>query len=173
MSIQLPKATFPEHLQLVQQVGRQTFMETFSDDNTPEDMEKYLKESFSDEKVRKELQNKNSIIHLATVGENPVGYMKVNFGESQTERDYPGSMELERLYIIKSAKRLGIGSKLMSLALEYAKEAKVPFVWLGVWEKNFPAQKFYEKHGFSVCGSHTFVLGNDPQTDFIMKRKIE
>jgi ribosomal protein S18 acetylase RimI-like enzyme len=46
-------------------------------------------------------------------------------------------------------------------------------MWLGVWTKNFRAQEFYRKFGFTKCGEHVFVLGSDPQTDWVMSRSLK
>lgn len=172
MSVIIKQATFPNDLKMVQEIGRETFKETFESQNTAEDMEKYLRESFSDDKLTKEMLNKDSSFYLAFINDKPAGYLKINFNDSQTEPDHPGSMELERIYVLQSSKRMGIGSKLLETAIERAKEAKVSHIWLGVWEHNIPAQKFYEKYGFIRKGSHTFVLGNDPQTDYIMEKAL-
>jgi hemerythrin-like domain-containing protein len=45
-------------------------------------------------------------------------------------------------------------------------------VWLGVWDKNEKAIAFYQKNGFEIVGEHPFVMGNDRQNDFIMKREL-
>lgn len=42
--------------------------------------------------------------------------------------------------------------------------------WLGVWERNDRAIRFYARHGYERCGEHVFQLGDDAQTDYIMQR---
>lgn len=172
MALSYIKAIYPDHLKLIQQVGRQTFFETFEDSNTEEDMKKYLKESFADEKIKREMTNPNSMFYLAMDKNYPAGYLRINFDGAQSEKDYPGSLEVERLYITKDQKRKGIGSELMKIAIDHAKKAGVPYMWLGVWEHNYPAQEFYKSFGFEFFGAHTFVLGNDPQTDLLMKKVL-
>lgn len=102
---------------------------------------------------------------LAQVKENdclsPVGYMKVNFGSAQTEKGYDNSMEIQRIYVSKSCKGMGIGSRFMDSALTLAKKKGVDYVWLGVWEHNHKAIKFYQDKGFVRFGEHFFVLGED------------
>lgn len=43
---------------------------------------------------------------------------------------------------------------------------------LGVWEHNHRALRFYEKNGFIAFGTHIFQLGNDQQTDILMKKSV-
>lgn len=98
--------------------------------------------------------------------------MKMNFGAAQTERVSENAAEVQRLYVAAACKGRGIGTRLLSLAESCAKEAGASVLWLGVWENNFAARKFYEKLGFSRVGAHTFVLGGDAQTDFIMQKNL-
>ena len=56
--------------------------------------------------------------------------------------------------------------QLMNFALDFAMTNKYEVVWLGVWEHNNRAQKFYWKYGFEKSGhTHPFPIGNTPQTD--------
>jgi ribosomal protein S18 acetylase RimI-like enzyme len=45
-------------------------------------------------------------------------------------------------------------------------------IWLGVWEKNHNAIGFYTKNGFITFDKHLFLLGDDQQTDLLMKLEI-
>ncbi len=165
-----------EDLEEVCKIGALTFEETFAAENTKEDMEKYLQEDFNREKVLSEMENPSSVFYLAQIqeGEEKItaGYMKVNFDGAQTEEGYSNSLELQRIYVAKAHKGKGIGSHFMDEALHLAREKSVDYVWLGVWEKNFKAQKFYQDKGFIPFGQHTFILGEDRQTDYLMKKML-
>ena len=166
-----------ENVAFLSEIGAKTFKETFAAENTKEDMEKYLQKDFNKEKILSEVQNPDSVFMLAQVKENdslsPVGYMKVNFDSAQTEKGYDNSMEIQRIYVAKSCKGMGIGSHFMDCALKLAKERCVEYVWLGVWEHNYKAIKFYQDKGFVRFGEHVFVLGEDRQTDFLMKKTLD
>lgn len=166
-----------EDVTSISEIGAKTFEETFASVNSKEDMEKYLQKDFNAEQILSEVQNPESIFMLAQVKENdsllPVGYMKVNFGSAQTEKDYDNSMEIQRIYVAKSCKGLGIGSHFMDCALRLAEEKGLAYVWLGVWEHNYKAIKFYQDRGFVRFGEHVFVLGEDRQTDFLMKKTLD
>ncbi|SFK68116.1 Ribosomal protein S18 acetylase RimI [Lachnospiraceae bacterium KH1T2] len=162
-----------KNLKELQGICRKTFSETFAEQNTEEDMNKYLDETYNDDVLSKEISDKDSKIFLAYDDNGEVlGYLKVNRGSAQTEKGYEGSLEIQRIYIAKAAKGQGIGSKFMELAENQAREWKLSYIWLGVWEFNYQAQKFYKGKGFTRFSEHVFVLGEDKQTDFLMKKVL-
>lgn len=156
----------------LQKIGRQTFYETFSTGNTQENMQKYLDERFSIEKLTAELNDKNAIFYFAQLENKIVGYLKINFGDSQTELKDDKSLEIERIYVLKEFQGKKIGQILYDKAIEIAKQKDADYIWLGVWEENPRAIKFYKKNGFVEFDKHIFKLGNDEQTDIMMKLKL-
>lgn len=158
-----------EHLK---KISEMTFLETFADTNSKEDMDGYLQENFSEEQMVKELSHEGSSFYLVNVEGEPAGYMKLNTGSAQTEEGHPNALEVQRIYILERYKGNGIGKKLIHMAIDSAKNMKQDYVWLGVWEHNYPAIKFYEKLGFEKFGQHTFMLGEDAQIDNLMKRDL-
>ena len=157
------------HLKQLQEIGRQTFSETFSGSNNAADMEKYLAEGFSAEKLAEELNNSHSQFYFAKSGETVIGYLKLNFGKSQTELQHNNAMEIERIYVLHQYQGKQVGQLLYKTAVQKAIHAGVDYIWLGVWEKNTSAIGFYKKNGFVEFGKHVFKLGNDEQTDIMMK----
>ena len=95
--IVISKATINDIDQL-QKIGRQTFLETFSAGNTDENMQKYLDEGFSKTKLTTELDDQNAEFYFATLDGNVIGYLKINFGQSQTELQDDKALEIERPY---------------------------------------------------------------------------
>lgn len=93
----------------LQKVGRQTFFETFSQTNTEENMQKYLEESFSSDKLLGELNNPDSLFYFAKYNDEIVGYLKLNFGHSQTELNDNEALEIERIYVLKNFQGKKIG----------------------------------------------------------------
>ena len=156
-----------------QKIGRQTFYETFSAGNTEENMTKYLEEGFSIEKLTSELSNKNSELYFATLDNDVIGYLKLNFGQSQTELKDDKALEIERIYVLKEFHEKKVGQLLYEKAMQIAKQKNADYVWLGVWEENPRAINFYKKNGFVEFDKHIFKLGNDEQTDIMMKLQIE
>ena len=168
--INIIKINIPE-VEKLQEISRKTFIETFEDVNSEENMQLYLEEKLSIEQLTTELENPNSEFYFAQEGNNILGYLKLNFNEAQTEKVEEG-YEIERIYVLKVFHGMKIGQMLFEKAISIGKERKMKSVWLGVWEENHRALRFYEKNGFEVFGKHTFVLGSDTQTDLMMKLKI-
>lgn len=160
-------------LETLQNIGIQTFSETFSEDNSEEAMKKYLEESFNTEKIESELANPDSFFYIAWEEDNPVGYLKVNSGKAQTELQDETSLEIERIYVKKSHHGKKVGQLLYDQALETAKSLHKAYLWLGVWEQNERALSFYRKNGFVEFDKHIFVLGDEEQTDLMMKKMID
>lgn len=171
-NIDIQKVTLNDIDQL-QKIGRQTFSETFSGDNSEEDMKKYLDENFSVEKLTDELNNKNSEFYFAKLENTVIGYLKLNFGESQTELKDNKALEIERIYVPKEFHGQSVGQILYEKAIQVAKQKDVDYVWLGVWEENLRALSFYKKNGFTEFDKHIFKLGNDEQTDIMMKLQLK
>jgi ribosomal protein S18 acetylase RimI-like enzyme len=156
----------------LQRIGRQTFFETFSTGNTEENMNKYLEEGFAVEKLTDELNDKNSEFYFASLGNKVIGYLKLNFGQSQTEIKEDKALEIERIYVLKEYHGKKVGQILYDKAIQIARLKNVDYVWLGVWEENPRAINFYKKNGFVEFDKHIFKLGDDEQTDIMMRLKL-
>lgn len=169
--VEIKKVTIHDIGQL-KQIGRETFSETFSSGNTEENMNKYLEEGFSVEKLTEELNNKNSEFYFALSENKVIGYLKINFGKSQTELQDDKALEIERIYVLKEFHGKKVGQVLYEKAIEIAKQKNAVYIWLGVWEENPRAISFYKKNGFVEFDKHIFKLGDDEQTDIMMKLKL-
>ncbi|MFT3947395.1 MAG: GNAT family N-acetyltransferase [Agriterribacter sp.] len=162
-----------KHVDALQKIGKQTFSETFSSSNTDEDMRKYLDENFSLAKLAKELNNKDSLFYFATINGQVIGYLKLNFGAAQTELKDNTAVEIERIYVLQAFHGKKVGQLLYQKAIQVAKQKNAEYVWLGVWEDNTRAIQFYRKNGFIEFSKHIFRLGNDEQTDIMMKLQLK
>ncbi|MBO0358028.1 GNAT family N-acetyltransferase [Hymenobacter sp. BT186] len=158
-----------QDLDVLQQIGRQTFRETFSATNSAENMKRYLEEGFSGEKLLAELQNPHSTFYFAELAGTVIGYLKVNTGPAQTEAQSVSALEIERIYVLQAYHGQQIGQVLYNQAMQLAVQANADYVWLGVWEENPRAIRFYQKNGFVAFDKHVFMLGDDAQTDILMK----
>ena len=157
----------------LQKIGRLTFFETFAAGNTEENMKNYLEEGFSEVKLSSELADPDSQFYFAILGDDIIGYLKVNIGSSQTELKDISALEIERIYIKPNSKRLGLGKYLLNYAIEKAKELQKTSAWLGVWEENINALNFYKKKNFVCFSEHVFELGGEKQRDILMKLIIK
>jgi len=162
----------PGDVTRLQRIGRTTFAETFSAVNTEENMKTYLDDHFSTAALSAQVNNDASQFYFAVLGGEDIGYLKINTGRAQTEIKDAQSLEIERIYVLKAFHGRNVGQVLYEKALEIAKDADVDFVWLGVWEKNSRAMRFYSKNGFVPFDKHIFQLGSDEQTDIMMKKTV-
>lgn len=158
-----------QDVEALQAIGRVTFSQTFSEHNNAEDMEAYLKTSYAIEKLTAEINNPESEFYFAKENENIIGYLKINTGKAQTEIKNLDAFEIERIYVDQAYLGKKIGQILFQKALQLARQKKAAYVWLGVWEENHRAIAFYKKNGFVPFDKHIFKLGNDEQTDIMMK----
>ena len=159
-----------DDIEPLQTISRQTFFETFSESNTKENMAKYLEEGFSAERLTTELSDESSEFYFAMLDNDIIGYLKLNLGLSQTELRDDKALEIERIYVIKEFHGKKVGQLLYDKAIEIAYHVRADYVWLGVWEENPRAINFYKKNGFVEFDKHTFRLGDDDQTDIIMRK---
>ncbi|QKZ13959.1 GNAT family N-acetyltransferase [Spirosoma sp. KUDC1026] len=159
-------------LNLVQQISRETFIDTFARHNSAADMAAYVEKCFNPEKVHAELTNPNSLFFIAWDADRPVGYLKVNTGGAQTELLDETALEIERIYVNRTHQGRNVGYLLYEKALDIARQKNKEYIWLGVWEENPRAIRFYEKQGFVPFATHLFMLGEDEQTDILMKKTL-
>ncbi|RNL84501.1 GNAT family N-acetyltransferase [Sinomicrobium pectinilyticum] len=168
MSLSFKKCT-TAHLDVLLKLSKITFTETYAAQNDPEDFKSYMEKAFARELVQKELQNGLSFFYLAYDDGEPVGYFKLNPAGAQTDINEPGTMELERIYLLRSAQGKKLGNDLIRKAIEISREQNAAYMWLGVWDQNTRAIAFYERNGFVKFGEHPFVIGEAKQTDWLMK----
>jgi ribosomal protein S18 acetylase RimI-like enzyme len=159
-------------LSKLQRIAQDTFSETFAAVNTAENMKTYLDNSFSTIRLMEELTNEESRFYFAVQDGAVIGYLKINRGQAQTELKDSQALEIERIYVLKAWHGKNIGQLLYEKAMEIAAELGVKYVWLGVWEKNIRAIRFYSKNGFIPFDKHLFKLGDDEQTDLMMKKTL-
>lgn len=167
----LKKATILD-LKDIQNISIETFVSTFSDVNTPQNMQNYIETAFNDSQLTSEINNPATAFYLALYEDLVVGYLKINFNGAQTEESYPNSLEIHRIYVHEDFHGKKVGQFLLNKALDIGKEKQFKNIWLGVWEKNFRAQAFYSKNNFEKIAEHPFVLGDEKQIDYIMSLNL-
>jgi ribosomal protein S18 acetylase RimI-like enzyme len=170
-TIEIKKATILD-LDSIQKISTQTFTETFAAVNTPENIANYIKDSLNTEQLTAELNNANSQFYIAYSDTEVVGYLKINFGDAQTESFNENALEVQRIYVLQNFHGKNIGQLLLEEVKKIAQATGVDYIWLGVWEENHKALRFYTKNGFVVFDKHVFIMGNDEQTDLLMRFEI-
>ncbi|MDC6350550.1 GNAT family N-acetyltransferase [Zeaxanthinibacter sp. PT1] len=159
-------------LELLSSMSRETFRQAFEAQNEPQDFKTYLDKAFSLETLGRELAQTATSFYFIYREDALVAYMKLNTGNAQTDLREASGMELERIYVLKDYQGLGIGAEVLSHVKQMAREAGKEYLWLGVWEENKDAIRFYEKHGFVKSGMHPYYIGNDRQMDWVMKTDL-
>ncbi|MEK7355384.1 MAG: GNAT family N-acetyltransferase [Bdellovibrionota bacterium] len=154
--------------QTLAEIGRATFIETFAKDNTQEDMDAYVAATFGAEKQLEEIRDPKRRIEIAWIENQSAGFLHLLAGTPDSAVTGPKPIEILRLYVDSRWHGKGVGAALMERCLQIAREEGFETIWLGVWERNFRAQSFYKKYGFTTVGKHIFRLGSDDQTDLIM-----
>ncbi len=158
--------------EFIAELSRQTFYETFASQNTRENMNRFMQEQFSMEKLVSEVSAPGNTFLLAFEKELPVGYAMLREGKNPPELDPEPALEIARIYAVRSSVGKGVGRSLMQKCIEIAEERNKKIIWLGVWEHNQLAIGFYLKWGFVKFATHIFLLGDDPQTDWLMKKEL-
>ncbi|HTK38245.1 MAG TPA: GNAT family N-acetyltransferase [Pyrinomonadaceae bacterium] len=151
-----------------------TFWDAFAHHpkNAPDDLAHYMRQAFNVEQITRELEDPQAIFLIAEIDGEMAGYAKLVTSNIEPGIAAEQPIELNRLYSQQKFLGKGVGQALMDACFEKAKQNEHDIIWLGVWEYNPRAQRFYEKNGFRVVGKHTFVLGSDPQTDLLMQKEI-
>lgn len=151
-----------------------TFWDAFAHHpkNAPDDLNHYMRQAFNLEQILLELEDAKSIFLIAEIDGDAAGYAKLVTDTKEDGITAERPIELNRLYSHQQFLGKGIGQALMDACFERAKADGRDVMWLGVWEFNPRAHRFYEKNGFRVVGSHVFLLGEDPQTDLLMQKDL-
>jgi len=171
LQIQIVEVVLADLFRL-QEISKRTFSDSFAALNTVENLKFHLDNHFTQEKLTAEILNRDSSFFFAVYERNPVGYLKINQGNAQTVLPNDQAVEIERIYVDQLFKGSGIGKIFISKAEELANASWAKYLWLGVWEHNEPAIRFYEKNGFVKFGHHIFKLGDDEQTDLLLKKTL-
>lgn len=157
------------HLDDLVKIAVRTFGETFASTNSAENMRNYYNRCFTVEQFGKEMKDPHCWFFFAEYNGVLAGYLKVNAGQAQTELKEDDGFEVERIYVLKKFHGMGVGKALMSYSIEFGRKLGKRYLWLGVYEKNYRALKFYRKLGMEEFADHLFMMGMQPQRDVLMR----
>jgi ribosomal protein S18 acetylase RimI-like enzyme len=154
------------------ELAARTFRETFAADNRPEDMALHTAQAYGTSQQKRELDDPEVSTLLVEVDGELAGYAQLRSGVAPACVTGEAPVELWRFYIARQWHGRGVAQALMRRVESDAYRRGGRTLWLGVWERNERAKAFYNKNGFTDVGSHTFMVGTDPQTDRIMVRPV-
>ncbi len=163
----------PKDINELQGLSITTFTHAFENQNDPKDFQAYLTKAFSKEQLLSELKDPNTSFYFVSHRGTPVGYFKTNIFEAQNELQEPEGMELERIYVNSLFQGKGIGLRILSFVESLAQKEGKTYLWLGVWEHNTKAIRFYERYGYMKFDTHPYYIGNDEQTDWLLKKEFK
>jgi hypothetical protein len=156
-------------LETLVRLSQKTFYDAFASQNKQEDIEQYIRENLSAKQLEEELIDNQNNFFFILLDDVPVGYMKLRSGFSDDQPKGLHAVELQRLYVVNEYQNLKLGYTLIQYAINFARNEGYEAIWLGVWEKNSKAIRFYQREGFTQYATHSFLLGNDLQIDWLMK----
>lgn len=159
-------------LKIICALGVTTFYEAYFEQDEPHDLADYVTENFSLAQIESELNDRDSTFFIAQADSRAVGYAKLRENSLVDCLKDEKAIELQRIYILEKAKGKGVGEALMRRCFDAARLKNYTKIWLSVWERNFAAQKFYERFGFVKVGEHRFPYGNAIGTNFVMKSDL-
>jgi len=165
----------PEDVAALSFMSKETFYDTFTGTCTTADMEDFLEKYYNEKTLLKDVSEKGLEFYFCEEGGKPVGYF--SFKEEVPEFDEikgKKALELKRFYVSKEYHGKGAAHEMIRFFLDRAMKDKCDVVFLGVWEFNYRAQKFYGKYGFNLTlHKHDFPIGNTPQTDVYMIKYLK
>lgn len=149
-------------------VGVESFTATYKDTTTAADLVAHLDQNFRADAVRRELQRPECHYLLASVGQDPAGFIKLRDGHHPAAIPAAAPLEIQMLYIRPAHQRLGLGRRLVAAARELAIHHAAQGLWLSTWENADWAISFYREAGFRPVGTQEFRVGSTPYTDILM-----
>ncbi|MBA3648860.1 MAG: GNAT family N-acetyltransferase [Chitinophagales bacterium] len=177
MDAVIRKGTYNDAEKLCE-LGRTSFYEKWVTTTSSANMNIYLKENFTIEKLHEELSDSLITYFVAEKDDRLLGYAKLLQADPDIETPEPGivikyqnPLEISRLYVSPQLTGQSIGAKIMDQIFLFAEEKRFDLIWLGVWENN-TAIGFYKRHGFMKAGTHKFTLGDQVDNDWIMIKSI-
>ena len=163
-----------KEIELLCALAERTFRDAWQDENDPDEFEAYCRENFSVENLSAELAVPHAEFYFALSDDHPVAYLKLNIDRPPRSPDGMAgtAVQLERIYVLQNFQSQRIGEQLIQFSEERARRAGAAWLWLSVWQKSPRTIRFYERNGFDIFGVETFWVGNDPQPDWLMRKRI-
>ena len=157
---------------LISTLATVTFFEAYFEQDDPPDLANYLAETFSEDVIASELADPDTYFFIVHRGGPAVGYAKLRDKDPHSSVPSPNAIELQRIYLVERVWRTGIGEQLLSHCIEFARSKGKNVLWLGVWEENPRAIRFYRKHGFTRVGTLEFPYGSTVGINAVMQLEL-
>jgi ribosomal protein S18 acetylase RimI-like enzyme len=154
-------------------LAERTFRDAFSALNTAENMDLHCAVAYTPARQAAEIADPAIVTLVAESRHELVAFAQLHL-RAATPPCVSASpaIELHRIYVDASFHGKGLAGDLLAAVFDRAKQEGAAAVWLGVWEHNPRAIRFYQRSGFVEAGEHVFVVGTDPQRDLLMVRNF-
>ena len=97
---------------------------------------------------------------------------EVGFFELEFSNEYPNTVKLQKIYVLPSEQKNGLGTKLLQFGLIQSKNKGARNVILQVNRAN-KAVEFYLKNNFSIISEEDFPIGNHYyMNDYVMEKTL-
>jgi ribosomal protein S18 acetylase RimI-like enzyme len=149
------------------------FRDTFTQLNTPEAMEGFIAKDYTVENFEKEFGEAGSSTFFICDESKPIGYLRLRRNPEVDHLLGTNNIEIQRIYVDQDYHGRKVGDQLMQFSIDIATKNNHDWIWLGVWEHNPRAQRFYQKWGFEKFSEHDFYMGEERQTDWLMRRSLK
>jgi ribosomal protein S18 acetylase RimI-like enzyme len=159
--------------EVIATLGAETFKASFGPQNTPENVERHLTKSYSVTIQERQLADPKVTYLLAEMDGRSAGYACVVESEPPPCVTGPAPIEVLRFYVVSDFHGSGIAQALMDACAADARARGGRTLWLGVWDQNPRAIRFYTKWGFEDVGGQIFMMGEDPQHDRVLSHSLE
>lgn len=156
-----------KHKAVLAEIGATTFYQSYKHQNSEDDMQTYIQNTYAIPKIEACLKDKNTVYFLAYNETEDVGYVKLLLNQNHHKLTGTNA-EIEKIYVREAFQGSGIAQQLIQYVVQYVKEKNYNNIYLGVWQENYKAIKFYSKEGFKTFDTRTFQLGNRLCNDFMM-----
>lgn len=169
MSVALRRA-LPADASALATLGTRTFVESFGSMYPAEDLQAFLAQAHTPDRYTRLLADPACALWLAEADGTPIGYALAGPCSLPHAGVAPADGELKRLYVLACAQGGGIGARLFEEALAWLERDGPRTLWIGVWSQNQGAQRFYARYGFERVGEYDFIVGQQRDHEFILRR---
>ncbi len=160
-----------EDAEALAEFGRREFARNFAYLYRSENLEAYLAGAYDLQRIEEELLSEESVYYMAGRESAVLGFAKACRCKLPVPQPRNGDYEIQRLYICEQSQGAGVGGQLMEAALNWCESRQAEDIYIGVWENNFRAQRFYARFGFAPVGEYRFIVGDQFDREIILHRK--
>lgn len=162
----------PDDAHALAKLGRAAFCETFAHLYAPDDLELFLSKAYDPMAHAAWCADSSYYIIVHEHAGTPVGFAMARPNALPVAQHEAQAFELQRLYVLRAHHGKGIGRILMEDVLVHAGSEGWQAIYLGVWENNFPAQRFYKRYGFEEVGEYVFSVGKQKDRELIFRKAL-